>query len=102
MFDDYDNKQLHDFCKLIDTMVYDIMYLEAEVVHYRYLLSCHLDASQRDGLRQDLVSNLAGRYGYNDAYVEYMDLYYQGQDPLESVEHTRHILRLAHIEYSDD
>lgn len=92
----------YDFCKLIDQLIKDIQHLESEVVKTRYQLSNHLDEQERTCLRCDILSNLGGRYSGTPAYDEYVQLFYNSQDPMESDEWVTHICNLAHISVVSD
>jgi len=86
---------LYQFCKLVDVMIEDIQHLEAETVRYRYALSCYLPDPEKINLRSDILSNLAGCYCWSEAYQQYMQLFYNKQDPMDSDTYVEHMIRLA-------
>jgi len=93
----YNNSDnIYEFCKLIDVMINDIKYLESETVRYRYALSCYLPDHEKENLRSDILSNLADRYYWSEAYQQYIQMFYNNQDPMDSDEWCEHICRLAH------
>ena len=87
---------IYEFCKLIDVMINDIKHLESETVRYRYALSCYLPDHEKENLRSDILSNLADRYYWSEAYQQYIQMFYNNQDPMDSDEWFEHICRLAH------
>jgi hypothetical protein len=93
----YNNSDnIYEFCKLIDVMINDIKHLESETVRYRYALSCYLPDHEKENLRSDILSNLADRYYWSEAYQQYIQMFYNNQDPMDSDEWCEHICRLAH------
>jgi hypothetical protein len=90
-----DDNCLYEFCRLIDLLANDIVHLEEEVVKTRYALSTYLKSPYDECLRTDILSDLAGRYSDNPAYQIYMELLYNNQDPMESDECVRSIIKLA-------
>lgn len=87
---------LYQFCKLVDDIIKDIQYLEAETVSYRYALSRYLPDYEKKSLRDEILSNLTGRYSCSEAYQQYMELFYNKQDPMDSDAYVEHLIRLAH------
>lgn len=92
----------YDYYKLIDLLIKDIQHLESEVVKTRYQLSNHLDEQERTCLRCDIFSNLGDRYSGAPAYDEYVRLFHNNQDPMESDEWVTHMCNLAHISVISD
>ena len=60
--------QMTDCFRLVKALIADIQHLESEVVHTRYELSSYLTEKERNLLRSDILSNLAGRYASDPAY----------------------------------
>ncbi len=85
-----------EFCWLIDLLVKDIQHLESETVKTRYELSKHLIHPYDVYLRSDILSDLSVRYTDNPTYQFYIQLFYDGQDPMETDEFNNHIYRLSH------
>lgn len=84
-----------DYFHLIDAMVHEINLLEAEIVRTRQVLACYLPEPWNDGLRQDIFCCLSMSFRGNfNTYDRYVDLYCNGVDPMETAEHTDHMLRL--------
>ena len=85
----------YDFCQLIHFLIQDIQHLETEVVRTRFQLSRHLPELDRINLQADILSDLAGRYEDHPAYLQYIDLYHNNLDPLNSDEWTNHIISVS-------
>ena len=97
MYDDCtDCDKSYQFCRLIDAMIKDIQHLESETVRYRYALSNYLPKHEKECLRSDILSDLACRYYWSEAYQEYIRLFYDNQDPMETDVYVNHMIRLAH------
>jgi len=88
---------LDEFYPLIETLIKDVQYLEAETVKARYELSCRVQNSHRAFLRSDILSDLRSNYSENRTYQAYLEQFCDGQDPFESVEWEKRIMMLAHI-----
>ena len=71
------------FCGLIDELLADIQHLELECISTRYLLSQHMDEEQGSLLCSDILENLGRRHYDNPAYQLFMNLQYDGGDPME-------------------
>lgn len=85
---------LYDLCQLIDSLVTDIIHLEEETVKWREALLVYLPPEDADGLRSDILSDLAGRHTNEDMYELYMRLCGIRQDRMESSEHSDRMWRL--------
>lgn len=98
MFDyhcDGDCEIVKEFSLLINSMIKDIMHLEAETIRTRFELSKHLPEPQGTLLRSDIFSNLGNRYEANEAYEEYVRLIHNGIDPMQSDEWIEYITCVA-------
>jgi len=71
----HDNAELY---RLIDAMVLDIQYLEAEVASLRKYLAVNLPQSNIT----DFLSDLAGYYAEHEAYYDFVKHIHGGVDPL--------------------
>lgn len=91
---------IYEICRLVDMLISDIKHLEAEVVRTRRMLSRHLEHPYDELLRQDILSDLGGRYVTYPAYETYIELMHDGRDPMDSDEWIEYITDLAHN--SDD
>lgn len=91
---------VYELCLLIDKLISDIKHLESEVVRTRLKLSKYLEHPYDELLRLDILSDLGGRYAKDPAYEAYINLLYNGQDPMDSDEWISHITSLA--QESDD
>ena len=85
----------YDFCQLIHYLILDIQHLETEVVRTRFQLSRYLPELDRINLQADILADLAGRYEDHPAYLQYVDLYHNNLDPLNSDEWTNHIISVS-------
>lgn len=82
-----DSVPLHDFLALTDAMVNEILLLEEEVIRWRKAIMKFLSPDWADGLDQDIFSGLSRPFYDFKAYVIFMNLMYDGKDPMESAEH---------------
>lgn len=85
---------LYDLCLLIDSLVTDIIHLEEETVKWREALLVYLSPEDADGLRSDILSDLAGRHTNEDMYELYMRICGIRQDKMEAPEHSDRMWRL--------
>ena len=85
----------YGFHKLIDAMIREIIDLEEEIVRCREALIHHLPKQLADGLYDDIFCNLSARFtGNYEAYDDYINALYVGDDPMESKKHFERMLRL--------
>ena len=83
----------YDFCQLIHFLIQDIQHLD--VVRTRFQLSRHLPELDRINLQADIISDLAGRYEDHPAYLQYINLYHNNLDPMNSDEWVNHIISVS-------
>lgn len=79
-------RERFEFCQLIEYLILEIQHLEIEVVATRFELSRHLDPPHGDNLRNEVLSDLGGRYFDHPAYTKYLELFHGGLDPMDSDE----------------
>jgi hypothetical protein len=86
------------FFTLTDYLAKDIQQLEKEVARLRYLLSNLLP--RHDGLmiRADIFSNLAGCYYEYPAYQQFISVYCNDADPLDSDSFCEELKKVAHFD----
>jgi len=84
-----------DFYQLIGLLTSDIRRLEAKVVRLRYLLSGHLSEYDGKMLRSEIFSDLSGCYLEQSVYKRYISDYCDGNDPMDSEEHIRLMMKLS-------
>ena len=83
-----------DLCRLVHSLVRDIIHLEEEVVRWRQALVKYLPKQWAQGLQSDIFDNLAARHGGDPAYEAYLRHLGLKQDPMETQEHTEKMCRL--------
>jgi hypothetical protein len=88
------------FYGLTELLIKDIQRLEAKIVFLRYTLSGHLPAHDGEMLRSDIFSDLSGGYWDHPAYLEYMEEYNFGQDPMNDACQARLMLKISRGEKS--
>ena len=86
---------IESFLKLVDSMVRDIQHLKAETIRARYELSMKYDPEHKWITTVDILSNLDTPHYDSLAYQEYMNIYYDGGDPMSFKEFTDSIIQLA-------
>ena len=64
----YDCKAVHDFMRLTDEMVHTIIGLEEELVRWRQVLIKYLPPEWAEGLRSDILNNIARDFEGDPAY----------------------------------
>ena len=70
-------------CELVDNLVKEIQHLELECISTRYLLSQHMDEEPGKLLQMDILENLGRRIRDDPAYMLYLNMMYDGGDPME-------------------
>lgn len=83
------------FLELVDMMVRDIQHLKAETIRARYELSRALDPEHKWISTVDILSDLDMPHYDNLAYQEYIQLYYDGGDPMAFKGFTDSMIRLS-------
>lgn len=83
------------FLKLVDSMVRDIQHLKAETIRARYELSMKYDPEHKWITTVDILSNLDTPHYDSLAYQEYMNIYYDGGDPMSFKEFSDSMVLLA-------
>jgi len=91
-----------DYFMLIEHIVVDIQHLASEVVRLRHLLSWHLPKDLGKTIRGESLSDLYGSYYDYDAYSEFVSVYCDGDDPLESERYVEHLVKLSKGEDSSE
>ena len=71
----YDCKAVHDFMRLTDEMVHTIIGLEEELVRWRQVLIKYLPPEWAEGLRSDILNNIARDFE-GDRHMIYMSAWY--------------------------
>jgi len=85
----------YDFYQLIDWLIRDIQQLELKTVYLRYLLSRSLPAQDGITLKQEIFSNLSGRYYEQPGYQQYVSNYCGGRDPMDCTNFHEHMMKLS-------
>ncbi|MBQ3798011.1 MAG: hypothetical protein II842_17330 [Butyrivibrio sp.] len=83
------------FLELTDSLVRDLQHLKAETLRARYQWWKQLDPDKNRITTVDLLSNLEMPHYDNQAYQEYMRIYYNGGDPLEFKEFSDSMINIA-------
>ena len=83
------------FLELTDSLVHDLQHLKAETMRARYQWWKQLDPDKNRITTVDLLSNLEMPHYDNQAYQEYMRVYYNGGDPLEFKEFSDSMINIA-------
>lgn len=83
------------YMELIDAMVRDIQHLKAEAIRARYELSQKFDPDHEWISTVDILSNLDMPHYDSLAYQQYVNMYYDGGDPLSFKEYMDSMARLA-------
>lgn len=86
---------IRSFLELVDSMVRDIQHLKAETIRAKYELSREYDPEHKWITTVDILSNLDMPHYDSPAYREYMNIYYDGGDPMSFKEFTDSMVRLA-------
>lgn len=86
---------IYSFMELTDSLVRDLQHLKAETVRARYQLRQQLDPGKTWTTGIDVLSNMEMPHYDNQAYQEYMRVYYDGGNPLEFKEFTDSMINLA-------
>ena len=93
---DADNCELIvSFLELVDAMVRDIQHLKAETIRARYELSQKLDPDHKWITTVDILSNLDMPHYDSIAYQQYVNIYYDGGDPMSFKGYVDSMVRLA-------
>lgn len=93
---DADNCELIvSFLELVDVMVRDIQHLKAETIRARYELSQKLDPDHKWITTVDILSNLDMPHYDSIAYQQYVNIYYDGGDPMSFKGYVDSMVRLA-------
>lgn len=91
-------REMLDNYVLIDSLVKDILILEEEMIRWRQALLRYLSPLDAQNLLSDIFDNLAQRHYDDKTYQTYLQLLHNGQDPMESEEHTQLLWRLRNGE----
>lgn len=83
------------FLELTDSLVHDLQHLKAETMRARYQWRKQLDPEKSWITTVDMLSNLEMPHYDNQAYQEYMRVYYNGGDPLEFKEFSDSMINIA-------
>ena len=93
---DADNCELIvSFLELVDAMARDIQHLKAETIRARYELSQKLDPDHKWITTVDILSNLDMPHYDSIAYQQYVNIYYDGGDPMSFKGYVDSMVRLA-------
>lgn len=87
-----------DVSHLLNRMVMDIQHLELEVIRARYKLSFFLEPPYDEYLRNEIFSNLGGRYNGDPVYEKYISclaLDKGDEDAIDTQFHLQRKRRLA-------
>ena len=76
-------------------MVRDIQHLKAETIRARYELSQKLDPDHKWITTVDILSNLDMPHYDSIAYQQYVNIYYDGGDPMSFKGYVDSMVRLA-------
>jgi hypothetical protein len=96
--DDYNidcEKCEYGFYQIIDLLIKDIQKLELKVVRLRYLLSGFFQEHDGKMLKCELFSDLSGGYYEQPAYEKYISNYCDGQDPMDSADFVKHLMKVS-------
>ncbi len=83
------------YLELIDAMVKDIQHLKAETIRARYALSQKFDPEHKWITTVDILSGLDMPHYDSLAYQQYVNLYYDGGDPLSFKEYVDSMVRIS-------
>jgi hypothetical protein len=83
------------FMHLTDEMIKTIIDLEEEVVRWRQILIKYLPDEWAEGLRDDILCNLARGFEGDPAYDLYVNAMRGGADPQQDEETSNRMQRLA-------
>ena len=82
----YSCRTVHDFMRLTDEMVHTIIGLEEELVRWRQALIKYLPPEWAEGLRSDILNNIARDFEGDPAYDLYVSMVCNGIDPQQEKE----------------
>lgn len=98
----YDEHIEYLYLQLIDYLVDDVKQLELEIIRLRLELSKYLPENDGILLKGEIYSDLAGRYGWQEAYRRYIDLYCDSEDPLDNELYSEQMDQMARFGYIVD
>ena len=91
----YGCRTMHDFMRLTDEMVHTIIGLEEELVRWRQALIKYLPPEWAEGLRSDILTNIARDFEGDPAYDLYVSMVCNGIDPQQEKEKLARMRRLV-------
>ena len=90
----YSCRTVHDFMRLTDEMVHTIIGLEEELVRWRQA-SSNIFRPNAEGLRSDILNNIARDFEGDPAYDLYVSMVCNGIDPQQEKEKLARMKRLV-------
>ena len=91
----YSCKTMHDIMRLTDEMGHTIIGLEEELVRRRRVLIKYLRPEWAEGLRSDILNNIARDFEGDPAYDLYVSMVCNGIDPQQEKEKRARMKRLV-------